>query len=212
MQPWLLFNHFCVYLQDLIHLILIALATLCNCLQVPTNVAYCMNTKCDSIVQCFITSTHPLIHLFTVIVLAYLERKLTTGECRNYCILKSSDVKTMLDLLTQPNNLYLSIVSLLKALQVLLNVDKDNTAQFLSAGILSTLSDILLASNESMIMNEVLMTCWMIAVDPTGLTHIKAHSKLIQSLESLKGYDDHNIALILNCILWDIAGSQGNIV
>ena len=193
------------------HLILVALSTLCNCLQVSANVSYCMNTKCDSIVRYFVTSTHPLVHLFSTIILAYLDRKLSTEEHDNYCKLKSNNIKTMLDLLTKLNSSYVSVVSLLKALQVLLSVDKDNIVQFLNEGILIALSDILVNSDFTT-MNEVLMTVWLVAADPTGLISIKSHSELIKSLNNLNaiGYNDHNIALILNCLLWDIAESKGN--
>lgn len=170
-----------------------------------------MNTKCDGIVRCFVTSTHPLVHLFATTVLAYLERKLTSKERENFCKLKNSDIKTMLDLLAKPSGLYLSIPSLLKSLQVLLSVDKDNTAQFLSEGILTILFDMLI-SNDSAIMNEVLMTLLMLASDPTGLIGIKAHSKLIQSLNNLKGYDDHDVSVVLDCMLWDIAESTGKCI
>ena len=168
-----------------------------------------MNTKCDSIVQCFITSTHPQVHLFATIILAYLERKLTMEECENYCKLKNSDVKTMLELLAKPNNLYLSVTSLLKALQVLLSVDKDNTVQFLNEGIMAALPA-MLVSKDCAIVNETSMTLWLLVTDPNGLISVKAHPKLIQSLNSLKGYDDHNTALILDYILRDIAGSIGS--
>ena len=170
-----------------------------------------MNTKCDSIVQCFVTSTHPLIHLFATIILAYLERKLTTEECEAYCKLKNSDVKIMLDLLAKRNDLYLSVTSLLKALQVLLSVDKNNTTQFLSEGILTVLPDMLVNKDYAMV-KETLMTLWALVADPTGLVSVRAHSKLIQSLDNLKGYDDNNISLILDCILQDIAGSTGNCI
>ena len=191
------------------HLILVALSTLCNFLQVSANVSYCLNTKCDSIVRYFVTSTHPLIHLFATIILAHLDGKLTTEEHNKYCKLQNNDIKTMMNLLTKPDTSYVSVASLLKALQVLLSVDKDNIVQFLSEGILIALSDILINSDIT-ITNEVLMTVWLLAADPTGLSSIRAHSELIKSLNDLHGYEDHNVALILNCLLWDIAESKGS--
>ena len=193
------------------HLILVALSTLCNCLQVSASVSYCLNTKCDSVVRYFVTSTHPLIHLFATIILAYLDGKLTTEEHNKYCRLQNNDIKTMLDLLTKPDTSYVSVASLLKALQVLLSVDKNNIVQFLSKGILIALSNMLINSDFT-ITNEVLMTVWLLAADPTGLNNIRAHSELKKSLNDLHGYEDHNVTLILKCLLWDIAESSGIII
>ena len=191
------------------HLILVALSTLCNCLQVSTNVSYCMNTICDTVIRCFVTSTHPLVHLYAIVIIAYLERKLTKEEHDSYCKLKSNDIKTMLDLLAQSSTLYLSITSLLKALQVLLSVDQDNITQFLSEGLLTVLSDILVSS-DCPIMNEVLMTVWLIATNHTSVISIKTNSKFIKSLNNLKDSDDYNVSLILSCLLWDIGESKGD--
>ena len=132
-------------------------------------------------------------------------------ECENYCKLENGYVKTMLELLANPNNLYLSVTSLLKALQVLLSVDNDNTGQFLSEGIITVLHA-MLVSKDCVIVNETLMTLWLLVMNPAGLISVRAYPKLIQSLNSLKGSDDHNISLILYCILQDIAGSTGNYI
>ena len=132
-------------------------------------------------------------------------------ECENYCKLENGDVKTMLELLANPNNLYLSVTSLLKALQVLLSVDNDNTGQFLSEGIITVLHAMLM-SKDCVIVNEALMTLWLLVMNLAGLISVRAHPQLIQSLNSLKGSDDHNISLILYCILQDIAGSTGNYI
>jgi len=185
------------------------MSTLCNCLQIPANVAYCMNTKCDSILWYFITATNPQLRIVAILMLSYLEKKLTMEQISIYSKIKPSDVTTIEALLIESNysqDSYWSTVSLLKALQAFLTLYSDPIVVFLQEGILSTLFD-LLSTDKYTLLVQVLTTIWTIGIHNSAV--IRSQHDFLCRLKSLQASEDDDVTLVAMCALWDIFGPEG---
>ncbi|XP_065885531.1 uncharacterized protein [Dysidea avara] len=180
----------------------------CPSSEVPANVAYCMNTKCDSVLWFFITATDLQVRVAAVLMLSYLEKKLTSEQISIHSKIHSSDVKTIVALLVESHvnqDSYWSTISLLRALQAFLKLYSDSSVIFLQEGILSTLFD-MLAINECALLVEVIRTIWVIAANDPAV--VRFQHDLLCSLKSLQASDDNDVALVTTCALWNILGYE----
>lgn len=187
------------------YLTVIALSILCNCLQVPANVSYCMNTKCSDIVQCFINCNDPQVCVFAIFVLSYMEKKLTV-EQRRHLKLQSNEVTFIIALLLSSiscESTFLSTIPLLKAIQMTINADRENAYQFLTQEILSTASHAL-AADDSDLQREMILMLWTLASTPACMERIRAHFELFHAMTNLQSSGDHDLALLSMCVVQDI--------
>lgn len=190
-------------MQDVIYLIQLALSILCNLLQVPSNVAYFMNTVCDQIVSCFTTSTDPKIRILSTSILCYLEPKLTSDY---HLELKNEDVKLMISLVQSSISEYSIIfhpVPLLRSLHMVMKISENNVKKFISQGIMPMISK-LIATCDSIIQEMIILSLWTLASHSTFVETVKFDVDLLRVVDSLKASDDHNLATASLCALWDI--------
>ena len=187
--------------QDTIYLIQLALSILCNLLQVPSNVAYFMNTICDQIVSCFATSMDPKIRILSASILCYLEPNLTLDS---HLQLKSKDVELMISLVQgsiSEYNIIFHPAPLLRSLQMVMKTE-NNAKKFISQGIISIFK--LIATCDSNIQREMIMSLWTLASYSPFIETVKSDVDLLRVVNSLKASDDHNLAAASLCALWDI--------
>jgi len=187
------------------------MSTLCNCLQIQANVAYCMNTKCDSILWFFMTATDLQVRAAAVLMLSYLEKKLTLEQINVHSNIHPSDVKTIVALLLESHcsqDSYWSTLSLLRALQTFLTLHSDSKVVFLQEEILSTLFDLLTTNKCTSLLVEVLTTIWTMAASNSAA--VRSHHNLLCSLKSLQASEDDDVTLVTMCILRDILQPKGS--
>lgn len=188
------------------YLTVTALSILCNCLQVPANVSYCMNTKCSDIVQCFTNCSDPQVCVFAIFVLSYVEKKLTV-EQRHHLKLQSHEVTFIIASLLSSissERTFLSATPLLKAMQMTINAERENAHQFLTQGILSTASHAL-ATGDSDLQREMILMLWIMgSATPACMERIRGHFELFHAMKNLQSSCDHDLALLSMCVVQDI--------
>jgi len=167
-----------------------------------------MNTKCDSILWSFITATDPQIRVAAVLILSYLERKLTSEQISIHSKIHTTDVKIIVAMLVESHcnkNSYWSTVSLLRALQAFLTLYNKSVAKFLEEEILFTLFN-MLTKDESTLLVEVLKTIWIIAANSPAA--VQSQHDLLSIVKSLQASNDDDISLIAACALRNIFGPE----
>lgn len=187
----------------MIYLIQLALSILCNLLQVPSNIAYCMNTICDRIIQCFINSTDPKIRILSTSILCYLEPKVDK-KCN--LELSDGDVKLMIDLVQNSlseSSVFLHSVSVLKAVHVITKNSESNAQRFVSKGLM-LLFPKLITICDSSIQVEAILILWTLASYSSILESVKNNTDTLEIVESLKDSKDSDLATACACSLWDI--------
>lgn len=188
----------------MIYLIQLGLSILCNLLQVPSNVAYFMNTVCDQIVSYFVTSTDPKIRILSTSILCHLEPKLPSDFQLK---MQDGDVKLMISLVplsTTENSIMFHPVSLLASLRKIVKISESAAKKLISQGLASVISK-LLANSNSILQREMILLLWAIASYSSLVEIIKSEVEMLAVVSSLKGSDDHQLATASMCALWEIS-------